>query len=183
MAQPFWINAAIRSAIWLGGAAALAQLKKPDGASILAVRTDATGLLGAGLVLVGLTVHFWGSLTLASDERLESRADTPVRRGPFRYVRHPIYSAGITLLLGVGLLYPTWRAKDLILPIALLVYFHLVVIRVEEPALRKRFGAHYEEYARHVPRWIPILRTRKPAAQYALDRTVLISPPLLTYTR
>ena len=165
MTQPFWINAATRSAIWLGGAAALAQLKKPDGASMLAVRTDATGLLGEALVLVGLTVHFWGSVMLAGSERLGGVSTTPVLRRPFRYVRHPVYSAGITLLLGVGLLYPTWRAKDRVLPIALLVYFHLVVILVEEPALRKRFGAKYEEYARHVPRWLPSLSKRKHAAQ------------------
>jgi protein-S-isoprenylcysteine O-methyltransferase Ste14 len=28
-------------------------------------------------------------------------------------------------------------------------------VRVEEPALRRRFGAAYETYLRHVPRWLP----------------------------
>jgi protein-S-isoprenylcysteine O-methyltransferase Ste14 len=64
--------------------------------------------------------------------------------GPFRYVRNPIYLAGITLLLGVGLLYPTWDAKDLVLPLLLLVHFHLAVVRVEEPALRQQFRPTYE---------------------------------------
>ena len=36
MAPPFWINAALRSVIWLGAAAGLAHFKKPDGASLLA---------------------------------------------------------------------------------------------------------------------------------------------------
>jgi protein-S-isoprenylcysteine O-methyltransferase Ste14 len=172
VARPFWINAAIRSIIWLGGATALAQLKKPDGATVLAVRPDAIGWLAACLVLAGLALHFWSSVTLAGSERLGAAAETPVVSGPFRYVRHPIYSAGITLLLGVGLLYPTWRVKDLVLPISLLVYFHLIVVHVEEPALRKRFGAKYEEYSRRVPRWLPLLASRKQAAQQsdAADR-------------
>ena len=59
------------------------------------------------------------------------------------------------MLLGVGLLYPAWEAKDLVLPLLLLAYFHLAVGRVEEPALRQHFGATYEQYCRRVPRWFP----------------------------
>ena len=32
---------------------------------------------------------------------------------------------------------------------------HLWVVRAEEPRLRTRFGAAYEEYLRRVPRWLP----------------------------
>lgn len=32
---------------------------------------------------------------------------------------------------------------------------NLFVIGYEEPALRRRFGASYDEYARHVSRWLP----------------------------
>jgi protein-S-isoprenylcysteine O-methyltransferase Ste14 len=37
-------------------------------------------------------------------------------------------------------------------------YAHWVVVRVEEPELRERFGAAYEVYCRRVPRWVPRLR-------------------------
>lgn len=33
--------------------------------------------------------------------------------------------------------------------------FHFVVLVVEEPSLRRLFGAEYEEYCRTVRRWIP----------------------------
>ena len=46
-------------------------------------------------------------------------------------------------MLGVGLLYSTWRAVDLALPLLLFVYFHLSVVWVEEPALRRQFGSEY----------------------------------------
>ena len=145
LTPPFWINAVLRSVIWLGAAGGLAYFKKPDGASLFAVRTDAIGWLGGGIVLAGLAFHFWSSVTLARGERPGAAARTPVTDGPFRYVRNPIYLAGIALLLGVGLLYPSWRAVDLALPAVLFVYFHLCVVWIEEPALRRQFGLGYEE--------------------------------------
>ena len=159
MAPQLWINAALRSVIWLGAAVGLAYLKKPDDASLLAVRTDAIGWLGGGIVLAGLALHFWSSATLARGERQGPAVSTPVSDGAFGYVRNPIYLAGLTLLLGVGLLYGPLRAGDLGLPLVLLLYFHVAVVRVEEPELRRRYGVSYQEYCEQVPRWLPRLRT------------------------
>ena len=36
-------------------------------------------------------------------------------------------------------------------------FAHWVVVRVEEPELRERFGEAYESYCQRVPRWIPRL--------------------------
>jgi protein-S-isoprenylcysteine O-methyltransferase Ste14 len=157
----FWINAATRSVIWLGIAAGYAYFKKPDGASLLAVRSDAVGWLGGGIVLAGLALHLWSTATLARGERQGSDANAPVTDGPFRYVRNPIYLSGITLLLGVGLLYAPWRAIDLGLPLLLLAYFHVAVIWFEEPELQRRFGPKYDEYCQRVPRWLPVPGSRK----------------------
>lgn len=108
-------------------------------------------------MFAGLVLHFWSSATLAQGERQEPAVSTPVTDGPFRYVRNPIYLAGITLLLGVGLLYAPWRTVDLGLPLLLLLYFHVAVVRVEEPDLRRRYGSKYQEYCDRVPRWLPQL--------------------------
>ena len=155
----------MRRGTLLGAAAGLAYFKKPDGASLLAVRTDAVGWLGGAVVLACLALHVWGTATLARGERQGSSASTPVMNGPFRYVRNPIYLAGITLLLGVGMLYSPWRAVDLGLPLLLLVYFHVAVVRIEEPELRRRFGSTYEKYCEEVPRWLPGPTSRARAVQ------------------
>ena len=49
-----------------------------------------------------------------------------------------------------------------LLPLALLGYavavtvaFHLFVVRLEEPLLRRRFGSAYEAYCQSVRRWLP----------------------------
>ena len=68
MTTSSWVNAALRSIVWLGAVAWLAYLKKPDGGSILAVRADAIGWLGAGLLVAGLAFHIWSNVSLARGE-------------------------------------------------------------------------------------------------------------------
>jgi hypothetical protein len=142
-------NALIRSVIWLGGAGFYAYLKKPAGLSVLAVRTDAPGWLGVGLLGAGLALHCWSNVVLAGHDLAPGQAAT----------------LATTLLAGIGLLYGPWHVNDLVLPVALFVYFHLAVVRVEEPALRRRFGASYSDYCRRVPRWLPRLAPGAGAAQ------------------
>ena len=37
---------------------------------------------------------------------------------------------------------------------ALWLFFHPTVVFQEEPHLRREYGASYDEYCRHVPRWL-----------------------------
>jgi protein-S-isoprenylcysteine O-methyltransferase Ste14 len=79
-----------------------------------------------------------------------------VVRGVFRFTRNPAYLAAVTFILGQGLVFASSRV--LIYAGILAVAFHLFVIGYEEPTLRGKFGAAYEEYCRTVPRWIPRVR-------------------------
>jgi protein-S-isoprenylcysteine O-methyltransferase Ste14 len=76
--------------------------------------------------------------------------------GLYRHVRNPIYVSVILILLGHFLWFGYW---------SLLVYAglafvgtHLFVILYEEPSLRNRFGAAYEDYLIKVPRWFPTFK-------------------------
>ena len=160
-----WTNALIRSVIWLGGAGLYAYLKKPAGISVLDVRTDAPGWFGLGLLGAGFALHCWSNVVLAGHDPARGQSATLAATGPFRFVRNPIYLAGITMLAGIGLLYGPWHPGDLVLPVALFVYFHLAVVRVEEPALHRQFGVSYVDYCQRVPRWLPRLAPGTGAAQ------------------
>ncbi|HEY1206903.1 MAG: isoprenylcysteine carboxylmethyltransferase family protein [Bryobacteraceae bacterium] len=74
--------------------------------------------------------------------------------GPYRYVRHPIYTALFGLALATGLAVSRWPA----IPIFAVLYVAGTVIRVraEERLLRAEFGAEFEDYARRVPAFIPL---------------------------
>jgi protein-S-isoprenylcysteine O-methyltransferase Ste14 len=161
MAPPRWLSAIQRSVVWLGATVWVAYLKKPDKANLLAVRADAFGWLGGSLLVAGLALHFWSNVSLARGET-ESAGSSSVLvvRGPYWYVRNPIYLAGIPLLVGTCFLYSTLSSADLVAALVLMVFFHLRVVRFEEPALRRRFGQRYDEYCRRVPRWIPGVANR-----------------------
>jgi protein-S-isoprenylcysteine O-methyltransferase Ste14 len=76
-----------------------------------------------------------------------------VASGPYRCVRNPMYVAGLTALLGHAL---WWPSLSLIAaPAIFFLATHTFVTLYEEPNLRKKFGAAYEQYCRDVPRWIP----------------------------
>src|SRR5262245_45638831 len=96
----WWINALLPSIIWLGGAALYAYLKKPAGGSVLDVRTDAPGWLGAGLLGAGFALHCWSTVVLAGYLSESGQTATLAVTGPYRFVRNPIYLAGMTLLAG-----------------------------------------------------------------------------------
>jgi protein-S-isoprenylcysteine O-methyltransferase Ste14 len=76
-----------------------------------------------------------------------------VVKGFYRYVRNPMYVAGVLLIQGQALLLGDIR----ILAYAILGWLvtHLFVLTYEEPTLRKSFGAEYETFCAHVSRWIP----------------------------
>jgi protein-S-isoprenylcysteine O-methyltransferase Ste14 len=82
--------------------------------------------------------------------------------GPYRFVRNPMYAGAVALLLGAAL---TWEAPPLLAyALLFLAGAHLFVLGFEEPTLRRRFGAEYEAYCRHVGRWWPRGGTRRGAA-------------------
>jgi protein-S-isoprenylcysteine O-methyltransferase Ste14 len=84
-----------------------------------------------------------------------------VTDGPFAVVRNPLIAAELMVLWGITLHFAS--AGILVYAILLTVAAHWVVVRIEEPELRKRFGERYEVYCRDVPRWIPGPGTGRPS--------------------
>jgi len=78
-----------------------------------------------------------------------------VARGPYRYVRNPMYWGGLLTLMGLGL---AARSPAMLAFAAVLAgVVQLLVILYEEPDLERRFGETYRDYKRQVARWLPRL--------------------------
>ncbi len=78
-----------------------------------------------------------------------------VIRGPYRYVRNPMITGVILVLLGESLLFNSWLVFlwTSVFLIGNMIYFPYV----EEKGLVARFGNPYREYRDQVPRWVPRL--------------------------
>jgi protein-S-isoprenylcysteine O-methyltransferase Ste14 len=134
----------------------------------LAVGSSASqvGLQVAGLLALCLgLVLFSASLGRFVTEGRGTLApwDPPRRlvvRGPYRYVRHPMISGVVFVLLG----------ESMVLLSMAHFYWALIFLGVnavyipllEEPMLVDRFGSEYRQYCRHVPRLVPRLRPWDP---------------------
>ena len=76
-----------------------------------------------------------------------------VLTGLYRRVRNPIYLGALVVQFG----YIVWfgSVPAILYTFLFFLGYHFLIIVIEEPSLRKNFGAAYEEYCRTVPRWMP----------------------------
>jgi protein-S-isoprenylcysteine O-methyltransferase Ste14 len=108
-------------------------------------------LIAAGTALY-FACAFWGFAVRGKGTPLP--LDPPKRlvvEGPYRVVRNPMYWSVAFVILGEAAVFRSMTLLEL--GILFLVGANLLVLFFEEPALRRKFAAEYEEYCRQVPRF------------------------------
>ena len=114
--------------------------------------------VGLSLLILGLTIAPWAQRTLGrnySPHALVYQGHQLVQRGPYRFVRHPIYTAGFLLVVGWGMMAQSWAAVVLTAIAAGIGTTYR--IRVEEKVLLSEFGEQYKSYSKRVKRLIPFI--------------------------
>lgn len=110
---------------------------------------------GVGLATAGAALLIWTFHTLGpnlTDTVVTRGAHTLVTHGPYRWIRHPLYTATLLTVVGNSLTAANW----FLLAGGALV-FVLMVIRTsrEEKFLVARFGDAYREYMARTGRFLP----------------------------
>jgi len=75
--------------------------------------------------------------------------------GFYRYVRNPMYLGFAGGWVGLWVVFGHANLMAIAGVAAVALCVHLFVVFYEEPTLRQKFGADYEEYCRNVDRWWP----------------------------
>src|SRR6185369_3764790 len=125
------------------------------------IGTGIFATLAFPLWLIGGVILLWSFWNFLNEGRgTPAPIDPPkelVAAGFYRYVRNPMYVGIFAINLGHFL----WFGYLNLLTYTFIVFlaFHTFVILYEEPTLRRKFGAAYEEYCKRVPRWIPRLKS------------------------
>jgi protein-S-isoprenylcysteine O-methyltransferase Ste14 len=115
--------------------------------------------LVAGGIALYFACAFWGFALRGKGT--PAPIDPPkklVEEGPYRIVRNPMYWSVAFVLLGEALVFHSLALVEL--AAAFFLGTNLFVLFYEEPALRRKFGAEYEDYCRRVPRWLPRFKSK-----------------------
>jgi protein-S-isoprenylcysteine O-methyltransferase Ste14 len=115
--------------------------------------------------LIGLALIVFGSWLLCVSHKVlggnwspclnlkKSNPKKLVTKGPYRYIRHPIYSTSFILIIGFWLFIDNWFFGGLPLIYQLILYS--TNINKEEQILIKRFGQKYQNYMKKTGRLFP----------------------------
>jgi protein-S-isoprenylcysteine O-methyltransferase Ste14 len=112
---------------------------------------DAVRMFGLALIVIWIIWHAWCVKTISGWWRNNELCTT----GPYRVVRHPLYSGSLILgLTGISLLFNSW-----ILLLAPILEYGILsrLVRKEEAMMASVFGDTYREYAMHTGRLLPKL--------------------------
>lgn len=111
--------------------------------------------IGAMLTLLGLLFSGWarwhlgrnwsGTVTVKQDHTL-------ITSGPYRWVRHPIYTGMLVALFGTAL---AIGAAYGFIGAGLILFGFVLKLRVEEERMRATFPGEYARYSAHTARLIP----------------------------
>lgn len=119
--------------------------------------------IGTLMVTMGALVRSWAESYLHSsivhDRALHG--EQLVADGPYRYVRNPLYLGNLFLAVGLGFL--ASRIGFIVISIGMLAFVYRLILR-EETLLLETQGEGYRRYYGAVPRLIPALAPRVPAA-------------------
>jgi protein-S-isoprenylcysteine O-methyltransferase len=113
-------------------------------------------VIGVVLMILGSLLRRWCFRTLGQyfTGDVKASVDQPViRTGPYRFVRHPSYTAGIMMFTGIGLALGSWFSFLLIMIASIATYWYRVTI--EERALLGTIGEQYASFMKERKRFIP----------------------------
>jgi protein-S-isoprenylcysteine O-methyltransferase Ste14 len=163
-----WTKAAAeRQNVWCGfvhriplvcSYALLASLHLPPPMNLpITPHVDWTGALGASICFLGLLVTLWARATLGrnwSSNVTFKQGHELIRTGPYRFVRHPIYTGLLVMALGTALDFGQLRCW---LALPLMVIAFLIKLRQEEKLMLRHFPQEYPIYRSQVKALVPFI--------------------------
>ena len=112
---------------------------------------------GAALTFAGIAFAIWARVWIAgnwsSDVTLK-RDHELIVDGPYRWVRHPIYTGILVAMAGTALAVGEWRG---VLAVVLACAAYWRKLTIEAAVMRRQFGEAYARYAERVPALVPFV--------------------------
>lgn len=113
--------------------------------------------LGVGIGIACTSLIYWLFSSIGSGITPTSATRTKhtlVTSGPYRWVRHPLYTVGSSMFISFGVTADNW----FIIALGVLAFIAMAIrTPKEETNLIEKFGDEYREYMKHTGRFFPKL--------------------------
>jgi protein-S-isoprenylcysteine O-methyltransferase Ste14 len=120
-------------------------------------RTTVLESIAVALTAAGIALAMWARFYLGQNwsSAVSIKVDhTLIRSGPYRFVRHPIYSGLLVAITGTALA----RGRPIgVITIAMFWLAFRIKMQLEEEFMRKTFGPEYDQYASSTGALVPKL--------------------------
>jgi protein-S-isoprenylcysteine O-methyltransferase Ste14 len=113
------------------------------------------GVLGVALSVAGIALAIWArwhlgenwsaTVTLKEDHEL-------ISAGPYRYIRHPIYTGMLLAFVGTALALGEYRA---LISVGIVLFAFYIKAKKEERFLTQEFGEKFREHSRRTGMFLP----------------------------
>lgn len=126
--------------------------------AILDISQEVRIFVGLSVILLGFALFFWAHIHLGKNwspiiEKKFAKSRSLVRSGPYRYIRHPIYTASFIVLVGFFVFTANWLLVGI--PLVILIIFYSRKIPKEEDELIRNFGKSYKDYMKTTGGLVP----------------------------
>ncbi len=122
--------------------------------AVTAAPLPALAAVGLVVALAGAVVRLYASGFIVKNQELATD-------GPYRFVRHPLYTGNILLVVGFALAGSRWWG----IPLALFFFwfYYPTAIEYEDRKLHRLFGAAWEQWSARTPALMPRFGSVPPA--------------------
>jgi protein-S-isoprenylcysteine O-methyltransferase Ste14 len=114
---------------------------------------------GAFFLALAVLLSWTSTRALGRQWRLDAGLSSDhelVMTGPYRIIRHPIYTSMLCVLLGIGFIVSSWPL--FVMAVAVFIVGTEIRVRIEDRLLASRFGDRFYAYKRSVGAYIPFFK-------------------------
>jgi len=113
---------------------------------------------GIILMISGIILRQWSMALLGkffSGTIGTQKGQVVVKKGPYKYIRHPSYTGALLIFIGLGLAFQSWGAVFILILLFSVAYGYRM--HVEEKTLISELGEEYIEYKKSTKKLIPYI--------------------------
>lgn len=107
-------------------------------------------IIGSIIAILGFIIHIISHISHKKGHRISSEINEIVTEGPFRYIRHPMYTGLLLVFWGIYIIWSYFYT--VIIPISGTILLYIIA-KEEEEYLLENLGDQYEKYKKKV-KWM-----------------------------